>query len=34
MMRLDKLSLKRIQKIWEQTEDGLALADFLKLMYE
>lgn len=32
MMRLSKDRLRRLNKIWEQSEDGLSLAEFMKLM--
>ena len=32
MMRLSKDRLRRLNKIWEQSEDGLSLAEFVKLM--
>jgi len=34
MMRLDKMRLKRMQEIWDKSEDGLTLAEFLKVMYD
>ena len=32
MMRLSKDRLRRLQKVWEQNEDGLNLFEFMKLM--
>ena len=31
-MRLSKDRLRRLQKVWEQNEDGLNLFEFMKLM--
>ena len=32
MMRLSKDRLRRLNRVWEQSEDGLTLPDFMKLM--
>ena len=32
MIRLSKDRLRRLQKVWEQNEDGLNLFEFMKLM--
>ena len=32
MMRLSRDRLRRLHKVWEQSEDGLTLAAFAKLM--
>ena len=32
MMRLSKDRLRRLNKVWEQSEDGLTLLEFVKLM--
>ena len=32
MMRLSKDRLRRLNKVWEQSEDGLDLTEFMKLM--
>ena len=31
-MRLSKDRLRRLNRVWEQSEDGLALPEFMKLM--
>ena len=31
-MRLSKDRLRRLNRVWEQSEDGLTLPDFMKLM--
>ena len=31
-MRLSKDRLRRLNKVWEENEDGLNLAEFIKLM--
>ena len=32
MMRLSKDRLRRLEKVWEQSEEGLTLVEFMKLM--
>ena len=32
MMRLSKDRLRRLNKVWEENEEGLNLAEFIKLM--
>ena len=32
MMRLSKDRLRRLNKVWDQNEEGLTLSEFLKLM--